>query len=245
MGDKSFNIENCITDVILDMPFEFSIGGRGFCLYPVTLAKKLVLKRKIEKLSLDAETLKKNPYLEAIRVAHERKPDCCEILALHATKNTKADFHDTAGINNIKEFFEENMSEEDIATFLVAVLTNDNTERLTRHLGLDKERERLSRVSAIKGRHGKNNLTFGGKSLFGAFIGQLKEKGYTDDQICYEKSYTYLSLILADWITSIYISDEELSDMPTDMGGTMLDGNDPASKAALKELLRQRGVAGD
>ena len=245
MNDDTFNIEHCLTDVILDIPVPISVGKSEFHLYPVTLAKKLMFQRKVEQLGIDAKLLKKNPYFEFARAAHDKKGLCCEILAYYTAPNTKADFHDTRTIDERKKFFEKKVGKEDIVSMLVTLLTTDHTDKLINHLGLDKEREKMNRVMAIKRKHGKNNIAFGGKSFLGTFIGQLKEKGYTDEEILYVHSYTYLMLINADWITSVYMSDEELAEMPTDIGGTMLDGNNPASKEALKDLLRQRGVAVD
>lgn len=245
MNDNKFNIEQCLTDVILDKPFDFGVGDRDFCLYPLTLAKKLLLQGQIERLALDMDILKKNPYLEALRVAHENKAVCCEILAYQTAPNTKADFYDTKSIDRRKKFFMADMGEEDVATLLVVILTSDKTEQLTVYLGLDKERERMNLIMKIKHKHGKNNVMFGGKSLFGSFIGQLKEMGYTDDQIRFELGYTYLSMMLADKVTSIYLSDEELKEIPTDMGGAMIDANNPAMKSAVMNMFKQSGVKVD
>ena len=58
----------------------------------------------------------------------------------------------------------------------------------------------------------KNSLSFGGISVFGTFIQPLKELGYTDNEILYEKSYTFLRL--ADKVTSMYFSDDEYKKLP-------------------------------
>ena len=245
MNDDKFSIEQCLTDVVLDKPFDFSVGGHNFSLYPLTLAKKLLLQGQTERLALNMDILKKNLYLETLRVAHENKSVCCEILAYQTAPNTKADFYDTVEINSRKAFFEADMDEEDVATLLVYILSSDKTEQLMEYLGLDEERERMNRIMKIKRKHGKNNIMFGGKSLFGSFIGQLKEMGYTDDQIRFELGYTYLSMMLADKVTSMYLSDEELKEIPTDMGGAMIDAGNPAMKSAVKNMFRQSGVKVD
>lgn len=242
MDEAKFNVEQEITDVLIGRQYGFVVGGESFRLYPVTLAKKLVLQDKIGQLAIDMGILKKNLHLEALRLATESKAAVCDILSLHATPNSREAFFDTEASEARRDFFAANMATEDIAAMFVVTLTSDKTDTLISHLGLDKERERLEKVMAIKNRRSKNNKSFGGKSLFGAFIGQLKEMGYTDDDILFKHGYTYLRLMLADKITSVYLSDEELEDLPTTEGGTLLDGGDPASKAAFMAQLKKSGV---
>lgn len=235
-------IEYILSDVIIGRPHGFTVGRKHFYLYPVTLAKMYLLKRQIDNLDINNTILKANPYLEAIRVAKEHRDVCCNILAYHTAPNTYKDLFDNRAISIRKNFFAKELTDEELATQIIMVLTADKTEDLLQYLGLDKEREKLRKVMAVKEKHEKNMLSFNGKSLFGTFICQLKELGYTDNEILYEKGYTYLRLILADKVATVHLSDEERQDIPTTLGGTMLDGNDPKSREALKARLMQRGV---
>jgi hypothetical protein len=235
-------IEYILSDVIIGRPHGFTVGRKHFYLYPVTLAKMYLLKRQIDNLDINNTILKANPYLEAIRVAKEHRDVCCNILAYHTAPNTYKDLFDNRAISIRKNFFAKELTDEELATQIIMVLTADKTEELLQYLGLDKEREKLRKVMAVKEKHEKNMLSFNGKSLFGTFICQLKELGYTDNEILYEKGYTYLRLILADKVATVHLSDEERQDIPTTLGGTMLDGNDPKSREALKARLMQRGV---
>lgn len=235
-------IEYILSDVIIGRPHGFTVGRKHFYLYPVTLAKMYLLKRQIDNLEINNTILKANPYLEAIRVAKEHRDVCCNILAYHTAPNTYKDLFDNRAISIRKNFFAKELTDEELATQIIMVLTADKTEELLQYLGLDKEREKLRKVMAVKEKHEKNMLSFNGKSLFGTFICQLKELGYTDNEILYEKGYTYLRLILADKVATVHLSDEERQDIPTTLGGTMLDGNDPKSREALKARLMQRGV---
>lgn len=235
-------IEYILSDVIIGRPHGFTVGRKHFYLYPVTLAKMYLLKRQIDNLDINNTILKANPYLEAIRVAKEHRDVCCNILAYHTAPNTYKDLFDNRAISIRKNFFAKELTDEELATQIIMVLTADKTEELLQYLGLDKEREKLRKVMSVKEKHEKNMLSFNGKSLFGTFICQLKELGYTDNEILYEKGYTYLRLILADKVATVHLSDEERQDIPTTLGGTMLDGNDPKSREALKARLMQRGV---
>ena len=241
MDDKKYgNIEYELADIITQKPHEFKVGRKLFRLYPVTLAKLFIQKRIVDALGLNTSFIQ-NPYLEALRVAETNKKACCEIIALHATPNTYKDLHNSKAITERRNVFER-MSTEDVATMLVNVLTSDKTEHIIGHFGIDKEQMRLSEVMRIKRKSGKNTLCFGGLTILGTFIGQLKEMGYTDDEILYEKGYAYLRLMLADKITSVYLTDEELQDVPTGSGGTMIDGNSPEAFEKLKTALAGRGL---
>lgn len=240
MDDKKKDIEYELADIITQKPHEIKVGRKLFRLYPVTLAKQFLLKRIMDGLSMNTSVLRKNPYMEALRLAETNRKVCCHILAIHATPNTCKDLHNSKAITERRNVFSK-MTIEDIATLLIYVLTSDKTGRMLHELGLDKEQKRMSEVMDIKRQNGKNNLTFGGLTIFGSFIGQLKELGYSDNEIIYEKGFTFLRLMLADKITSVYLTDGELQNVSTTAGGTLLDANDPASFEKLKSLSL-RGV---
>jgi hypothetical protein len=237
---KNGNIEYALADIITGKPHEFKVGRKLFRLYPITLAKQFIQKRIIGRLGLNTSFIQ-NPYLEALRVAETNKKACCEIIALHATPNTYKDLHNSKAMTERRNVFEK-MRTEDVATMLVNVLTTDYTKDIIEYFGIDKEQKRLAVIMEIKRKNSKNNLSFGGLTIFGTFIGQLKEMGYTDDEILYEKGYAYLRLMLADKITSVYLTDEELQDVPADSGGTMIDGNSPEAFEKLKTALAGRGL---
>lgn len=242
MDKETNNIEYDLADVVIGRPNDFYIGDRRFSLFPVTLAKKLLLQRQIDSLAIDNDILKANACLEVIRLARKKRDVCCSILAIHTAPNTKRDLFDTEAINERREFLTKETSDDDLATMMYSVLTSDRYDLFMTHLGLDKERADLSRVMDVKRKFSKNNLSFGGKGIFGTFIGQLKEMGYSDDEILFERGYEYLRLMLADKVTSVMLTEEERGELPTSLGGTMLDGNDPNSVATLKERLKKSGV---
>lgn len=234
-------IDYDLADIITQKPHEIRVGRKLFRLYPVTLAKTFRLQRLMDGLSIDGKILRRNAYLEALRLAETDKRRCCQILAIHATPNTYKDMWNSQAIASRRNTF-ETMSHENIASLLIYALTWDKTDSIIRDLGIDKERERLNKALEIKRKNGKNNLQFGGITIFGTFIGQLKEMGYSDNEILYEYGYTYLRLMIADKVTSLYLTDEELQELPTENGGKLIDGNDPAAFDQLKSALAGRGI---
>lgn len=238
---KKTDLEYELADVLIGMPHDFSVGRKHFRIYPVTLAKVFLLGRYMEELKIDRATVKINPYLEALRLAHEKREECCYIIAVHTAPNTYKDLFDRRAIVIRKNFFMKEMDDEDIATMMIYALTWDRTKELSSMLGIDDERKRMHDILAIK-KNDKNSMQFGGVSIFGTFIGQLKEMGYSDDEILYEKGYSYLRLMLMDKIVSTYLTDEELGKIPESKGGKMIQADDPQAMEKLKGLLSSRGV---
>ena len=117
----------------------------------------------------------------------------------------------------------------------------DSKKMAEERYGVDKEQERLQRVLKAK-EVGKNNITFGGNTIFGSFIAPLKELGYTDSEILYERGYGYLRMMLADKISSVYLSDEEISGVSKADGGRLIDANDPTEAENLRAMFASRGI---
>lgn len=233
-------LDHALADIITAQPHEIRIGRKTLRLYPVTLAKTFVLRRWMDALDMDVNLLKTNPYVECLRLAETQREKVAEILAVHSAPNTQKDLHDSRSRAMRRNLF-ASVKTEHLAGLLMAVLTQDKTEELTQRLGLSAERERLTEVLAVKRKGGRNNLSFGGKSIFGAFIGQLKEMGYTDEEILFERSYSYLRLMLTDKVTNIYLSDDELENLPQNAGGTLLDGDDDSDMDQLEALIKAGG----
>ena len=237
------DIEYDLADVIIGRPYPFSVGRKHFCLYPLTLAKLYLLKRQIESLGIDNSQLVINPFMEALRLVAAKRETCCRILAYHTAPNTKKDLFDNRAITIRKNYFEKEIDDADLASMMIMVLTTDKTEQFFKHLGIDKERERLNLVMEVKAKHDKNTMSFNGLSIFGTFIGQLKEMGYSDDEILFEKGYTYLRLMLADKVVTLHLTDEERNDIPASAGGTYFDASDPKNAAKIMAMMSERGGA--
>lgn len=233
-------IEQALAEIITAQPHEINIGRKTLHLYPVTFAKTFVLRRWMDALEIDTALLKASPNMECLRLA-ESKPDIvAHILAIHTAANTRKALHDKQGMATRRNLL-LGLKREHLAGLLKTALTQDNTELLMQHLGISSERDRLQKVLEVKRKTSKNNLTFGGKSIFGTFIGQLKEMGYSDEEIIFERGYSYLRLMLADKVTSLYLSDDELESLSQSDGGTLLDGEDDASLDVLEAMIKQGG----
>lgn len=239
MEEKS-NLDYDFADIVTWRPHEFTVGRKHLRLYPVTLAKTLKLGRMLEGMNIDKKMLELNPYLEALRLVETDKEACCSLLALHTTPNTYRDLYNLQGIAQRRNLLMD-LDDRSVAKLLIYVLSSDKTDALIRHCGMDKERMRLLDVMKLKDAS-KNNLSFGGLTVLGSFVAPLKEMGYSDSEILFECSYSYLRLMLADKPTSVYVSDNELDSMPRELGGKVLNGDDPESIEQLRTIFAQRGV---
>jgi hypothetical protein len=242
MKIEAKDIEYDIADVIIGRPHGFTVGQSHFYLYPITLAKMFLLKRQMDSLDINQKKLKANPFLEAMHLVKANRDICCMILAYHTTPNTRQDLYDNEAVESRKNMFAKEIEDEDLASLMIKVMTSDKTEEIISHYGLDEERTKLAKVIAIKRKHDKNTLYFCGKTMFGTFICQLKEMGYTDDEIIFERGFSYLRLMLADKMTSVHATDDELNEIPTEAGGRYADASDPANAQKILQAMKERGA---
>lgn len=230
-----------IFDIIIGKPHVIYVGKKPICLYPVTFAKTILLKSYMTELSLNVDIINLNSQLEVHRLVVEKREVCCSILAIHSAPNTQKDlFNIKARAERTNVFMK--MSDSDLAALLSYVLSSDKTHEAFKYLGLDKEQERLKEIMEIK-KKSPNCMSFDGLSLFGTFIVQLKEMGFTHNEILYECGYTFLRLMLADKPTSIYLTDEEVEKIPAlvaDSGS--MDANNPAMTEQILGRLANRGL---
>lgn len=234
-------LEAALADIITARPHEVRVGEKVLQLYPVTLAKTFLLRPWMEALELDPDVMSANPYMECLRIADARPDIVAHILSVYTAPNSYKDLHDSNAAE-VRYQLLSSVKPEHLAGLLMIVLTQDRTEQISRYLGLEDEQRRMKEVLKIKNAHEKNSRNYGGITIFGSFIGQLKEMGYSDDEILFERGYSYLRLMLADKVTNVYLSDDDLADLSSEAGGTLLDGEDDASLDVLSSLIRSGGT---
>ena len=176
------------------------------------MGKVYLLQRQIENLEININLLTLNPSVEAVRLVKEKKDVCLTIIAYHTCKEKKELFSKQT-ITMRKNLFAKELSDEELATLMIMVLTSDKTKQFIKYFGIDKEQERMRKVMAVK--ETKNNISFGGKSMYGAMIDAACERyGWSLDYVMWGISFTNLKMLLADKPSSIYVSDDELKKLP-------------------------------
>ena len=232
MEDREL-LEMNIADTIIERPVGFNIGSQQFYLYPPTLGITYHLARLFKSLEADARLISANPYLEAIRLCTEKKEIVCRILSNY-TFNRKEDVFDGIKVEvRAKEFSE--LAAEELATIFTIVLSGDNTEEFIKYFGIDKERLERSRIAAVK--KDNSSITFGGNSTYGTLIDFACQRyGWTMDYVMWGISYANLKMLMADAITTVYLSEEERKLLGKSVG-EVINADDPRNRELMRRMI--------
>ena len=227
-------IDMDIADTIIERPHGFKVNQRQFYLYPVTLGKTYLISRLVECLGINLEIIKANPYMEALRICQEKKESVCRILSYH-TINKKEELFDYDFVQERCNFFYKEIDNDSMAQLLVMVLSEGDISAYIKHLGIDKEKE--WQAKAMSAKKDNNSLTFGGKSIYGTLIDTACQRyGWTFEYVVWGISYANLQLLLADSVTSIYLSDEERKRVNIPQDRDIINADDPANMAKIKAM---------
>lgn len=232
---KDKSIENGLADIIMERPFGFKVGERQFYLYPMTLGKSYLLSRIIESLDVNKDLLSSNPYAEAIRLCSLNKESVVRII-VYNTLNSKHDIFNDELVNERMKFFTDNLDAKELAELLSIVLSSDDIGKYTRYLGIDRDRKSLEKVMSVKGEN-KNNIDFFGKSIMGTLIIPACEKlNMTPSQIVWDISISFLRLLMADCVTSVYLTDDERKKVHISSDRNFISGDDPRNMELIKSM---------
>lgn len=227
-------IDMDIADTIIERPHGFKVNQRQFYLYPVTLGKTYLISRLVECLGINLEIIKANPYMEALRLCQEKKESVCRILSYH-TINKKEELFDYDFVQERCNFFYKEIDNDSMAQLLVMVLSEGDISAYIKHLGIDKEKEWQAKT--MRAKKDNNSLTFGGKSIYGTLIDTACQRyGWTFEYVVWGISYANLQLLLADSVTSIYLSDEERKRVNIPQDRDIINADDPANMAKIKAM---------
>lgn len=212
--DSDKELEQFVIDCVTERPKAFEVDGETFYVYPMTLGKTYLLQQYVTELGIDAEHLSLNLNMELLRLSKDKRDICLDIINLMTSKGYDEVFDEERAASR-KEYFSEHIEDADMASLMLLFLSNDKTAAAMAYLGIEKEQQRMRKVMDAKSKGDKNNMTFGGKSVFGSLIDAACERyGWTKEYVLWGIDYPSLRMMLADKITSLYVSDEELKKVP-------------------------------
>lgn len=242
--DKEQNKEigGILAEIVTGARHLFKLKGKRFVLYPLSFAKTFRRAELIESLSINPLVVKINPYIEALRLAESKRMECCKFVALYATPNTEADFYNTQEYLKKVKYLDKHLSRDGLAMLFIYVLTADKSNQIVSFFEIDKEREKVQAILDIKAKSKNTSIPYGGKSIFGTLLFQLKEMGYTDREILFERPHAYLQLMSADKPGSIYLSEDEYESVPQKYGGSLIMADDPSSMADIAKMAEDLGI---
>lgn len=214
-----------ISDVLIERPVSFAIKREHYSVYPATLGKIQLNARLIEAMGLD-KTPAKDIYHLAFLVAEEHRDKCLRLIAYATLPGA-----DCLDENKVQDRLNEihDIERKDIASLLVIILSQDKTQAIEKHFGIDREREKFSAVIKVKSQD-KNSPTFGGKTLWGGLIDAACERyGWSYQYVLWGISYSNLQLLFADQVRQVFLTEEERkkAHIPTD--GITINASDSAS----------------
>ena len=199
-------------DIVMEAPHSFSTGKKTYSLYPLTLGKLMLVQRQLEEAEINAEDIARWPIMSVVRIVREHRKSCLLVI-YYATAKDKAECFDVERIRKTVDELSVSLDDEDIATLMVLILTEDKTEKVKSHYEIDKEIEAMNTVLKIKSQGG--SLSFGGKTLIGAVIDQACERyGWTVEYVVWGISYSTLRLMMADRVNTLYLSEDERNKVP-------------------------------
>lgn len=225
-------IELDIADTIMEKPIGFKVGSRQLFLYPVTLGKTLLLSRMIRKLEVNNDNVAINPYMEAMRVCECKREDVCRLITIHTINSRRKLFNETEIAKRMKVIGE--LDKEELAQLLIIILTNEGVNSFIKYLGIDKEQEDIAKITKIKNKE-SSSFTFGGKSILGALVIPACEKlNMKPQEVIWCISLNLLQLLMADTVTSIYLSKEEQKAVR--LNDNNINADDPANWATIMNM---------
>lgn len=235
MKEDSKYIEMNIADTVMERPYGFKVSEHQFYLYPVTLGKTFLIARLVETLDVNREIIETNPYMEALRLCQDKKETVCRLLSYH-TLEKREELFDNLLVSERCSFFQDNLPVDDMAQLLVMALSEDDVHSFLKHLGLDRDRKELEKISKIKDSKG-GSITFGGKSVFGSLILPACEKlNMTPRQVVWDISYAFLRMLMADTAISVHLTDEERRKAHISTDGVFINADTPANIAKIRAM---------
>lgn len=229
------NIEMDIADAIMERPVGFNIGSRHFCLYPPTLGKLYLLERLNDSLCVNKDMFKLNPYLESLRLCRDKKDVLCRIVAYHTLKR-KSEIFDEKKVASRVALFERELDDNEMARLFILTMSWDNANVYIRHLGLNREQSIRRKIAKLKENSG--SISFGGFSTYGTLIDSACQRyGWSMDYVVWGISYVNLQMLMADAITSVHLSKEEMKKLHISPDRTFISGDDPENLEKIKNMF--------
>ena len=205
---QAFIDKTDISDVLIERPISFSIKDRHYSVYPATLGKIQLIARLIEVIGINnADANSPDSLFKGAREAAEKhREESIRLIAYSTLPNAEC-LDENKVQARIKEL--KVADEKDVTLLLITIMSQDKTEAVMKHFGIDKETQRMDRVLKVKDKD-KSTLTFFGKSIWGALIDHACERyGWSYQYVLWGISYSCLQLLMADHIKTVYLTDEE------------------------------------
>lgn len=203
------NLNETLADAVMDRPREFRIDDRRFLLWSPTLGMSLMLSRHLSGLEINRALMAKDPTMEILRLATTNKEKCCHILAIHTFRRCRH-LTNSELIKQRAGFFRDHLENKELAQLLHMIFMEPDADSLITLSGLREQQEKQAQIAKVK-REKNRTMTFGGLTMYGALIAPaMSALNMTMHQVVWEISLTNLKMLLADTVSTVYLSEEEV-----------------------------------
>ena len=225
-----------LIDAVIERPVPFSVVKEQLFLYPASLGKMYMVAKILDSLKVNVSAVADDAYSEAVRLCKYKRADSIRLIAYYTVKDKEDHFK--IDLIDGRCSILSSLDDSEIATLLVLVLTNENSDRFIKEYGIDKERQIVQKI--IKHKRENGNLSFGGKTVYGTLIDSVCERyGWSFDYVVWGISYTNLRMITADSVVSMYLSKEDMKKLHISADREVIDASDPKNFERIKALLEE------
>lgn len=232
----SREIYNELTDAIIERPVSFSVGKERMCLYPASLGKMYMVARLLDSMKVSHQRLSEDAFAEAVRLCRYRRDGAARLIAFYTVR--ERDDHFDNDLIDHRSSVLSSLDDNDLASLLVVVLTQDSSDRFIKEYGIDKEKQLVQKI--VRYKQEKGNLSFGGKTVYGTLIDSACERyGWTFDYVVWGISYTNLRMITADSVVSMYLSKDDMKKLHVSADREVIDASDPENFERIRKMLEE------
>ena len=224
-----------VTNAILEMPTYYQVSGHDFYLYPPSLGVTMLMAEAMKRYKFD-EAIASGSIIGLYKLFREQKEVITHILALCSFENRK----DATKQNLVQERIKELKgidANDGVALVMHALNYNADYDEFVKHFGIDEEYKQRKKVYKIK-EENSSGMTFGGLSIWGSLLDAACERyGWTKDYVMWGISYLNLNMMMADAITSVFLTEDEEKELG--MHRHAINADDPRNAAMIRALLQE------
>lgn len=235
--ERQAEMEKLVCDALLERPISFKTNdGRFYYIYPPSLGIQLLCDPIVRNLDIDPEFLKLNSTMEMLRVVRSNREELLRLVAYHSFKR-RSDASVEDMVQKRIEEFRGVIDDSDLLTLFSYIKSWDTwPSKIMEFYKIDKDREEKEEVHRELSK--KGGLVFGGLSIFGRLIDfSCQRYGWQVGYVIWGVSSTNLSLMMADSISTVQLTKDEISKMGISNDRDAISADDPANWQKIRELV--------
>ncbi len=237
MADDKQHIENEVIDAILEKPITLTIDGRFFYIYQPSLGISLLTGQLLQEVKVNSHLYATNKLAEMYRICETQHDLVLRIVALYTFSHRSDAIKEESVQARIDEL--KTLDAAELATLVTVIFEwETRQDKFIKHYQLDREKRTREKIAMAKKNKG-NNLTFGGRSMYGTIIDTACERyGWEVGYVLWGVSLINLNMLLSDSVQSVFLTKEEIKEAHISIDGVYLDARDPKNLREIQRLIK-------